>query len=93
MLFSVREESRVLYRHGFGRQLATIQMLEQHRPNAALIRKHVKRVMERQLQFSVWTLSGYVRTWRREIRIRLDLGFLKHINRDLSACIIYRIQY
>jgi len=58
-------------------------MLGQHCPDAALIRKHVKRIMERRLQFTIRKLSAYVRTWPREIQIRLDLGLLKPINRGL----------
>jgi hypothetical protein len=46
-LFSVREESGVLCKHGLGRQLAIVRMLGQHRSDAALIRKRVKRLMER----------------------------------------------
>jgi len=82
-LFSVWEESRVLYRHELGRQLATIGTLGKHRLDTALIRKRMKRVMERRLQFFVRTLSAYVRTQPREIRIRLDLGLLKPINRGI----------
>jgi len=51
-LFSVREESGVLYKHGLERQLAIVQMLGQHRPDVALIRKHVNRLMERRLHSS-----------------------------------------
>jgi hypothetical protein len=55
-----------LYRHGLGRQLATIQTLGQHRPDVALIRKRMKCVMERQCQSSP----------PREIQIKLNLGLL-----------------
>jgi hypothetical protein len=82
-LVSVREESRVLYRYGLGRQLATIWMLGQHCPDAALKRKRVKRVMIRQLQFTVQTLSTYFWTPLKELRISVEIDFLKPINRGL----------
>jgi hypothetical protein len=37
----------------------------------------------RQLQFSVRTHSASVLTWPREVQFRLDLDFLKLINRGL----------
>jgi hypothetical protein len=67
MLFSVREEFIVLYKHRLGRQLATFRTLGQHCPDAALTRKRVKYVMERRLQFTVLNLSAYVQTQPREI--------------------------
>jgi hypothetical protein len=45
MLFNVREESRVLCRHGLGRQLPIIWTLRQNHLNAAEIRKRVKRII------------------------------------------------
>jgi hypothetical protein len=58
-------------------------MLGQHRPDMALIRKRMKSVMEKQLQFTVQKLLAYVRARPREIRIRFDLGILKLINKGL----------
>jgi hypothetical protein len=88
-IFSFQEESRVLCKHRVGRQLATIRTIGKHLPDAALIRKYVKCAMERRLQFTVQTLSAYVRT-RTE---KSDLGLLKPINKGLWACIFYRICY
>jgi hypothetical protein len=83
MLLSVREESEILYRHELGRQFATVQTIRQHRPDAALIRKRIKHVMERQLQFIVWILLDYVWAPPWEHRTNVKIGFLSLINRGL----------
>jgi hypothetical protein len=45
-LFNIRGKSEILCRHELERQLATVWTLGQHLPDAVLIRKRVKRVME-----------------------------------------------
>jgi len=70
-----------LFRHGSGRQLTIVWMIGQHRLDGALIRKRVKHVMERRLEFIVQTLSAYVRLPPRELWISVEIGFLKPINR------------
>jgi hypothetical protein len=72
-LVSVREESEILCRHGLGRQFAAVRTLGQHRPDVALIRKRMKCVMERLLQFTLWTPP-------RELWMSVEIGFLKPIN-------------
>jgi hypothetical protein len=82
-LVNVWEESRFPLQTRIRKTTCNRPTLGQHCLNEALIRKRVKCVIERRLEFTVRTLSAYVRTPLRELWIIVEIDFLKPINRGL----------